>query len=310
MISVIIPVYNCESYIEKAVLSAVNQDFVSEIIIIDDGSTDDSYILVSKLEKSHNKIMFYQHVDKKNHGRSATRNFGIKNASNEYIAFLDADDYYLPNRFVNDVSVLNNDQSIDGVYNAISAFFYRDFTKLESEKLKLTTIREVLNPEDLFENMGPIGGLGYFSGIGLTVRKKILVELGGFNDALFVGEDTELWIKLALKAKLVGGIIDQPVAIRGVHDNNTSFKNEVLYNTNNLTMYHSLFSWCLVNNISLDRIIHIWRKIWQNRLINKTSFISNMTFWIKNVIRIPKLLCYKITHKEFPVFRKIKTIIK
>ena len=172
LISVIIPVYNSDLYIQKAIESVLLQPEDIEIIIVDDGSSDESLSICKNIAKENEKIIIIQHHDKKNHGRSASRNLGIMNAKGNYIAFLDADDFYLPNRFTKAIEILKKD-SIDGVYNAISAHFYREFSLTEKNKLQLTTVRELIAPDKLFECMGPIGHYGYFSGIALTVKRNI-----------------------------------------------------------------------------------------------------------------------------------------
>ena len=309
MISVIIPVYNSALYIQKAIESVLEQPEDIEIVIVDDGSTDSSLIICKKIATNNKKIKVFQHPDKKNHGRSASRNLGIENANGKFIAFLDADDYYLPNRFVNDLKLLEDDESVDGVYNAISAHFYREYTLRERDRFSLTTIREEIPPEKLFEKMMPIGNCGYFSGIGLTVRKNIFEKTGYFNEDLEVAEDTELWIKFALVSNLKAGIINQAVSMRGVHNRNVSFRNDALYLSNNLKMYDLLLNWSFENDISISRIDKIWKKVWNNRTLNKTGFNSDMFFWTKSVSKYPRLLFLRRTYKSFPPFKKIKNIL-
>ena len=123
-VSVIIPVYNAEAYLRKAVESAVNLVEVGEIILIEDRSPDNALVLAKKLEQEFDKVKLFQHPDKKNHGAGASRNLGIEKAACEYIAFLDADDYYLPNRFVKDKLVFETHDNCDGVYSAVGTHFY------------------------------------------------------------------------------------------------------------------------------------------------------------------------------------------
>ena len=90
-VSVIVPVYNVEEYIQKCLETLVNQTLQEiEIIIVNDGSTDKSIEIAKKFQKSTNKIII---VDKENGGLSDARNYGLKYANGEYIAFLDSDDY-------------------------------------------------------------------------------------------------------------------------------------------------------------------------------------------------------------------------
>lgn len=89
--SVIIPVYNKEAYIEECINSVVNQSFTDiEIIIVDDGSTDNSAKVCEKCASKDERIRF---ISKSNTGVSDTRNFALKSAKGEYISFVDADDY-------------------------------------------------------------------------------------------------------------------------------------------------------------------------------------------------------------------------
>ena len=91
--SVVIPLYNKENHIEETIQSVLDQEFIDfEIIIINDGSTDNSEQKVFKF--NDNRINYFY---KNNEGVSIARNFGIEKANSNYICFLDADDYWYPN---------------------------------------------------------------------------------------------------------------------------------------------------------------------------------------------------------------------
>ena len=90
-VSIIVPVYNVEQYLEKCLNSLVNQtikDF--EIIIVNDGTKDSSQKIIDKYAKNYSFIKSYI---KENGGLSSARNYGIKKATGEYLAFVDSDDY-------------------------------------------------------------------------------------------------------------------------------------------------------------------------------------------------------------------------
>ena len=90
-ISVILPCYNSEKYIEKCIESILNQTYQNiEIIIIDDGSTDHTLKILEKYKKENDKISI---IKKKNTGVSDSRNIGIKEAKGKYIMFVDSDDF-------------------------------------------------------------------------------------------------------------------------------------------------------------------------------------------------------------------------
>ena len=95
-ISVIIPMYNAEKYVEQAIDSVLNQTFKDlEVIVIDDGSTDGSYALVQSRFGDNDRVRLM--CNRKNQGSALTRNTGMRSARGKYIALLDADDVFLPN---------------------------------------------------------------------------------------------------------------------------------------------------------------------------------------------------------------------
>lgn len=96
-LSVIVPVFRVEQYIEKAIGSILQQQYCNyEVIIIDDGSDDDSILLAESLVQKHGNFSFYK---KKNRGLASARNMGLKYACGEYVLFLDSDDWFLGDFF-------------------------------------------------------------------------------------------------------------------------------------------------------------------------------------------------------------------
>ena len=91
LVSVIVPIYNVEAYLERCVISILNQTYENiEVILINDGSTDRSLDLAKRLEKKDKRIVL---VSQDNQGLSAARNSGIKIARGEYITFVDSDEW-------------------------------------------------------------------------------------------------------------------------------------------------------------------------------------------------------------------------
>lgn len=295
-VSVIIPVYNAALYLERAIRSVLNQKEVAEIIIVNDGSTDDSLSIILEFQRNHPLIKLFSHENGINKGRSASRNLGIHRATNDYIAFLDADDYYLSDRFKKDALILSKEPKIDGVYNAIGSDFEIEVSNEQRKKWNRITLWEHINPEHLFEHMTPIGNKGYFSGNGLTIRKSIFKEIGFFNEALEVAEDTELYLKMALQCTLVAGDILNPVALRVVHDSNIFKNNELLYRENTKEMYVSLLSWFKSKDVKGRKLILLWKSLWRFRKRN-FSYWSNFRFWMKLVFKYPELVKYKATFR-------------
>jgi glycosyltransferase involved in cell wall biosynthesis len=108
IVSVIMPAYNAEKYIAEAISSVQNQTFSDwELIIIDDGSKDDS-AEIAKRYADDIKIFFLQHPNKENKGVAQTRSLGVKASKGDLIAFLDADDQFVPGKLQAQVDILNN----------------------------------------------------------------------------------------------------------------------------------------------------------------------------------------------------------
>ncbi len=99
LISVIVPIYNCEKYLEKCINSILSQTYDNiELLLIDDGSIDGSSKICKELiNKNKDKKIMYYH--QKNNGQAAARNFGIKQSTGDYIAFVDADDWIAPQMY-------------------------------------------------------------------------------------------------------------------------------------------------------------------------------------------------------------------
>ena len=301
LVSVIVPVYNGEAFIKKAITSICQQPEVGEIIVINDGCTDKTQEILDELIMEYPIIKVYFHENKSNKGRSASRNLGIVRSTGEFIAFLDADDFYLKNRFKNDKKIFEENYECDGVYNAIGAHFYRETNSTEKRNLELTTITKEIEPEFLFDALLS-GRYGHFSIDGLTVKRSVFEQVGYFNEDLSVSEDTELFYRLSLKCKLMGGIIDKPVAMRGVHNNNV-FNRKELYSFQEIKMYEILYVWTSKEKFDLKTIERFLERIWIIRFQNNKSIMKNIFHWIVLVWKNPSTLFTYLTIKYFPLLR-------
>lgn len=267
-ITVIIPVYNAAAFLEKAVNSCLQFSEVKEILLIDDGSQDNSLKVAHDLSKEFMQIKVLQHPDKKNHGVSASRNLGIDNATQEFLTFLDADDYWLPNRFDAEREIFK-DPETDGVFGALAT----EFVSEEGERQYLekfggnglTTVNFPAEGKDVFYGLiGVKKGFGaFFSMIALTVRKSALENpKRRLNEQMGIGEDKDFTIKLAWEKNLKTGIIDRPIAIRTGHENNsiTKVKNySRKFFHHNALLYESLYKWSLEKEEMPEEIVAMFK---------------------------------------------------
>lgn len=305
-ISVIIPVYNCDQFIEKAIISARQQPEVSEIVVVNDGSTDGTQAILEQLRLQNSILKIYHHENKTNKGRSASRNLGIQKATGNLIAFLDADDYFLPNRFKNDIKVFQGNENCDGVYNAVGFHFYRTATAQELKNYQLYTVNQKIAPDLLFEALFS-GKHGHFQIDGLTVERTVFDVIGPFNEELVVAEDTEVFWKMAIKCQLFTGIIDKPVAIRGVHDCNV-FDDTESYGKYTIRMYETLLIWCSHNKVDYKIKDGLLKWIWILRDKQKNTLHKDIEYWALFFFPRPQLLFSILSVKYFPIVRFRKTL--
>lgn len=267
-ISVVIPVYNAEKYVSQAVDSALQLEDVYEIILIEDNSPDNALAVCRQLAEKHEKVKLYQHPDKKNHGASPSRNLGIEKSTGDFIAFLDADDYFLPNRFEAEKKLFKNPE-VESVYGALGVQYYSEKAKQQYYQLfgdRLTTVYKKYDPKDVFPGqLHMLGSFGLFSIDTLTVRRESLIKKMKplFKPHLRLHEDTEFLFRLSYYLDLYPGILDEAIAIRGVHENNRITKVDLRVIDpafSRALLWNEVKLWSQTeNNISEDIKLHIKR---------------------------------------------------
>lgn len=305
-LSVIIPIYNCERFIQKAIESVLQQPEVTEIVIVNDGSIDASQSVLDELQLNNPILKIYHHEGRSNKGRSASRNLGLIKATGNYIAFLDADDYFLPNRFANDIKLFKKNVKIDGVYNAVGFHFYRAVTEADLQKNQLYTVNKILKPEALFMAL-LYGKHGHFHINGLTVKRTVFDTIDYFNESLEVMEDTDIFWKMALKCSLFPGILDQALAIRGVHDANV-FDQLELYKKKERQLYESLLAWCNTKQLSVTISDQLLKRIWILWYKENNKLYQDIGYWAQLFFSNPKLLFSVLSIKYFPIVRLRKEL--
>ena len=276
-ISVIIPVYNAEKYLEKAVNSVLIQPEVGEIILVEDKSPDNALEICRNLDKNNDIIKLIQHADKENHGAGASRNLGIKYASCEYIAFLDADDYYLPGRFAHETQNLFGNNGVDGMYGALGFHYYNDEQKKELEQdtnKELTTIEKIVPANELFNALIGLHKDGYIGHIHLdtlTVNKSVFDTVGMFNIDLRLHQDFEWLMRASFDCNFIPGSINNAVGMRGVHLENRiaskSYKSQIM-------LWSSMLQWAKNNYCSNSIQRHIKKKIFLAKSKDASKFSS------------------------------------
>ncbi|MDF5726716.1 MAG: glycosyltransferase family 2 protein [Rhizonema sp. PD38] len=200
-ISVIIPVYQVEKYIAATIKSVLEQTYTNfELIIVDDGSTDKSREICQQFTDPRIKIIFQE-----NRGVAAARNTGIRNAQGEYLALLDADDLWLPEKLAKHVAHLETSPSV-GVSFCRSAFIDEQGKPLgiyQISKLQDITPLDLICRTPIGNGSVPVMRREVFEDIKFSDNLYGVVENFYFDDdrQLHPSEDVECWLRIALKTK-------------------------------------------------------------------------------------------------------------
>lgn len=193
LVSVVIPLYNKARHIERAVHSVLGQSFRDfEVIVVDDGSTDDGAARVRQITDPRVKL-----IRQPNAGVSAARNAGIEAATTELIAFLDADDEWLP-CFLETVMGLRERHPEAGMY-AAAYQYYQDNTITSPQFKDCCTLPQGGLLQDYF-----LAALGDppVSATSVLIPKQVLTEVGNFPAGLKRGEDLQTWARIALRYRV------------------------------------------------------------------------------------------------------------
>ncbi|OJF90672.1 glycosyltransferase family A protein [Alkalibacterium sp. 20] len=196
MISVVIPTHNRADLLERAVKSVKEQTIRDlEIIVISDGSTDDTDLVVNKMMEQDDRIHFITY--KTPQGANTARNKGIEAASHDYIAFLDDDDEWLPTKLEKQLNVFQSNKDIGLVYTGSNLIYVHEETAYDNIPSESGDLAHKI----LFKN-----SIGTTSTV--MVKKEILEKSGYFDTELAALQDYDLWIRVSQLTQI--GVVEEP----------------------------------------------------------------------------------------------------
>jgi glycosyltransferase involved in cell wall biosynthesis len=223
-VSVLISAYNAGKYIEEAIRSAINQRETGEVLILDDGSKDNTWELCQELARQYSQIRLFQHKGGRNRGVAAGRNRLLAESRFPYVAFLDADDYYMPQRLEIPIQILENNPDIDVVYEAYTKFYEKP--ELQEEWLKQNNLEKhlfimspAIAPEKLFEYAMLNGTRSNVAQ--LVARRSAYFAIPPFNEDIGSADDALALHQLIAVCRFAAGRLSEPVYMVRIHDSNT-----------------------------------------------------------------------------------------
>ena len=276
LISIIIPAYNCSKSISRSIDSVIKQTYSNwELLIIDDGSTDKTKEIVEEYITKNPKLKYYH---QENSGAPASpRNNGIRRSKGNYIAFLDHDDEWLPEKLAKQVLLFEN-LDIQNI-----GFVACNVYTIEENNKKIIKLK---NRGNILEAL--LEGDFIYSCSSVMIKKDVFQKVGLFDENLKCADDWDMWLKIS-SAGYNFNFVDEPILNYYIHNNNTS------KTIGNLKIH-----------LEQEYILKKYPQFYSNKKINYTLGIGFLQ--ADSINRAKKYLLKSLTIKPFFNLFEVKII--
>ena len=284
-VSVIIPCYNSERFIRETLSSVLSQTFAAiEIIIIDDGSTDSTKEIIDSFSDLRIKYFY-----KQNEGVSIARNRGIGCSKGKYIAFLDADDIWLPEKIERQVGKMEKEKSASLIY---SGFYIIDDNGLVMDTFNRESSGDIIKDLVLIGNT-----IGTSSGV--LARREVFEDTGGFDPSLSTAADWDMWIRILNRYGIA--YIDKPLFKYRSHASGMH-RNINIQEQDTRKILHKFFSSLTQENK--------YRKIKRLSMSNAYMIIAKSYLEKRHIVDFLRTVAMSIFYCPFIFFNLIKDFLK
>jgi glycosyltransferase involved in cell wall biosynthesis len=225
LVSAVIPAYNYAQFVRRAVDSVLAQTYPHiECIVVDDGSTDNT---LEVLAPYGDRIRV---VSKKNGGLAAARNTGVENARGEFVAFLDADDWWHPEKIAKQVELAEARPELAAIGTSWQVVDGNlQFVKSKTPRRPVADL--ATNVREIACRTIWLGG----SGSGVLARREVLDEVGLFDESMRAAEDIDMWMRIAQRYPIAN--VEEILTTLCWHGTGT-FRNAALMEENQWKVYH------------------------------------------------------------------------
>lgn len=231
-VSVVVPLFNAAKTIEQTLESIFSSGYENlEVVVVDDGSQDASVEVVRRYQLHHTDrpLLLAYHPGRQNLGASASRNLGVDHATGKYVAFLDADDLYRPNRFQRSVRLLEDQPNLSAVFGT---FLYeiaggegeRQIRDITSDLVAAVESQILISPEEESFLLQLLKGKAGLHTSTITIRKEAFIKAGGFPHFSY-GEDHALWLRIFATCE-VARVDDAPLSVYRIHQDSLCSRGE------------------------------------------------------------------------------------
>lgn len=301
-VSVIIPTHNRGKAIVKSINSVINQTYKAyEIIIVNDGSTDDTGKIVEELQHNFPFIYYYEYFPNK--GANYARNLGVKKSTGNFIAFLDDDDEWLEDKLEMQLKIFEENTNIDLVYTGVNNIYIDDNITYVSLPKKYEDVANEILLHNIISTTSTV-----------CVKKSVLLKVGGFDENLPALQDYELWIRICQNYKIYG--IREPLIN---YYNKRKVSRQISSNTENyvkaihyiLQKHKNLFM-KLDNSLKIQKEIYDFKLLMNKEMRNnnrKQAYKYAMSI-VKKSNKISNIFYIFISQLPFKFILKIRALKK
>ena len=284
LISIVIPVYNAEKYLEQCLNSIKNKTYKNfEVILVNDGSIDHSESICMDFVKVDTRFKYFTKV---NGGASSARNFGLDNVTGNYITFIDADDWVDENHLevlINNIKDNNSDMAVSSIkkFDNSNNFYFRVYSNEEKYLLNYNKLNRVeflvILPKLIPANNS------YKVAVSKLFKKELVTDVR-FDESIVYGEDLEFFFKIYNNINSIS-YIDEVTYVYRLHDERSSSKFGQLHMEQELSIYKKMYE--RIEELGLPTIHYV--NTLRNLLDYRKDYLDNRDLYNEYVEFLEKI---------------------
>ena len=284
LVSIVVPVYNAEKYLEQCLNSIQNQTYKNfEVILVNDGSMDHSESICKSFVEGDSRFRYFL---KSNGGSSAARNFGLDHVRGDFITFIDADDWVDENHLevlINNIKENNSDMAVSSIkkFDNVSNFEFRVYSNQEKYLLNYNK----LNREEFLVILPKLihASNSYKIAVSKLFKKELVSDVR-FDESIIYGEDLEFFFKLYLNINSIS-YVDEVTYIYRLHDESSSSKFGQLHMEQELAIYKKMYE--RIEELGLPTIHYV--NTLRNLLDYRKDYLDNRDLYNEYVEFLEKI---------------------
>lgn len=284
LISIVIPVYNAEKYLEQCLNSIKNQTYKNfEVILVNDGSDDNSENICKSFSEEDARFKYFT---KSNGGASSARNFGLDNVTGDYITFIDADDWVDENHLevlINNIKDNNSDMAISSIkkFDMSNNFHFRMYSNQEKYLLNFGK----MSKDELLVKLPKLilASNSYKIAVSKLFKKELVTDVR-FDESIVYGEDLEFFFKIYNNINSIS-YIDEVTYVYRLHDERSSSKFGQLHMEQELAIYKKMYE--RIEELGLPTIHYV--NTLRNLLDYRKDYLDNRDLYNEYVEFLEKI---------------------